>query len=122
ADELLYRTTVRLDDSLHPIEIAGEESAQSLRVGRLPKAGRTNHVAEQHRHCLALLTRACGHRQRRGALLAELPGLVVLVAALGADQHEASVRPTGTHCARALVPSTGAELDRDQLGVLITVT
>ena len=54
ADELLHRASVRLDDSLHPLEVAGEQPLQRLRVDRLAERGRADHVAEEHGDDLAV--------------------------------------------------------------------
>ena len=53
-DELLHRAAVRLDDRLHPLEVAGEQPLQRLRVDRLAERGRADHVAEQHGDDLAM--------------------------------------------------------------------
>ena len=47
ADELLDRAAVALDDRLHPLEVAGEQRPQRLRVGRL--AERRRAVTSQKR-------------------------------------------------------------------------
>ena len=52
ADELLHRPAVRLDDRLHPLEVARQQRPQRLGIRRLPQRGRADHVAEQHRHRL----------------------------------------------------------------------
>src|SRR5215218_6726712 len=36
ADELLHAAAVALDDSLHPLEVAGKQGPQGLRLDRLP--------------------------------------------------------------------------------------
>ena len=56
ADELLHRPAVRLDDALHALEVAGEQGAQRLGVGRLAERGRAGDVAEEDGDGLALLT------------------------------------------------------------------
>jgi hypothetical protein len=48
---------VRLDDALHPLEIAREHPAKSLRVDRLSQRRRAGHVAEQDGDGLPLLAR-----------------------------------------------------------------
>ena len=48
ADELLHRAAVRLDDRLHPLEVAGQQRLQRLRIDGLAERGRADHVAEQH--------------------------------------------------------------------------
>ena len=55
ADELLDRASVALDDRLHLVEVAAEERAQGLRVGRLAERGRADDVAEENRHDLSVL-------------------------------------------------------------------
>ena len=56
ADELLHRTAVRLDDPLHPLEIARQQPLQRLRIHRLTQRRRPDDVAEQHRHHLPVRT------------------------------------------------------------------
>ena len=58
ADELLHRPAVRLDDRLHPLEVARQQRPQRLRIRRLAERRRPGHVAEQHRHRLADLARS----------------------------------------------------------------
>jgi hypothetical protein len=62
ADELLHRAAVRLDDPLHPLEVARQHRLQRLRIHRLPERGRANDVAEKHGHHLAV--RADRHEPR----------------------------------------------------------
>ena len=70
ADELLHRAAVRLDDRLHPLEVAGQQRPQRLRIRRLAQRRRAGHVAEQHRHRLAHLPRrGCRRRERRAAVM-----------------------------------------------------
>ena len=71
ADELLHRAAVRLDDRLHPLEVARQQRPQRLRIRRLPQRRRADHVAEQHRHRLADLARRRRGRERRAAAVAE---------------------------------------------------
>jgi hypothetical protein len=54
ADELLDAAPVTLDDLLHSIEVASQQCAEGLRIGRLTHRGRADDVAEEHRHDLAL--------------------------------------------------------------------
>src|SRR5205823_13227585 len=54
ADELLHRSTMELDDLLHPLEVAGKQRSQSLGICRLAQRGRADDVAEEHGHDLAL--------------------------------------------------------------------
>ena len=51
-DELLHRATMRLNDALHPLEVARQQPLQRLRIHRLPQRRRPDNVAEQHRHDL----------------------------------------------------------------------
>ena len=67
ADELLHRAAVRLDDRLHPLEVAGEERAQRLGVGRLAECGRAGDVAEEDGDGLALQVRHGATLLRREA-------------------------------------------------------
>ena len=69
ADELLHRAAVPLDDRLHPLEVAGEQRAQRLRVELLAELGRAGDVAEEDRDDLALLARCHrgGDAARRSA-------------------------------------------------------
>ena len=78
ADELLDRPPVRLDDALHPLEVAGKQGTQGLGIRRLAQRRRAGDVAEQHGHRLALLAR---DDDWSGALLAELGPVAVLVPA-----------------------------------------
>ena len=71
--------------ALHPLEIAGQQRPQRLRIRRLPQRRRTDQITEQHRHHLAALARATS--ERRGTRFAEPGGVAVLVAAARADQH-----------------------------------
>ena len=89
ADELLHRPPVRLDDPLHPLEVAGEQSSQRLGVGRLAQRGRAGDVAEQDGDGLALLAGGGGALHGRSALLAEPRLLAVLMTTAGADRHAA---------------------------------
>ena len=41
ADELLHRAAVRLDDRLHPLEVAGQQRPQRLRIRLTPRARST---------------------------------------------------------------------------------
>ncbi len=66
ADELLHRTSVRFEDRLHALEIAGKQGAHGLGVCRLPQRGRAGDVAEEDGDGLALLPR----RRRLGQLRA----------------------------------------------------
>ena len=49
-----WRSTI----ALHPLEVAREQRAQPLGIERLAERGRAGHIAEQHRHGLALLVRS----------------------------------------------------------------
>ena len=89
ADELLHRAAVALDDRLHPLEVAGKQRPDRLRVGRLPERRRADDVAEEDGHDLALLRRPCD--RRCPALGAELEGLGGLVAANGTSGHRPSL-------------------------------
>jgi hypothetical protein len=51
---------MRLDDRLHPLEVAGEQASKRLRVGLFAQLRRTGDVAEEHRDRLSLL--AAGRR------------------------------------------------------------
>ena len=89
ADELLNRAAVPLDDRFHPVEVACQQRPQPLRIEGLAERCRAGHVAEEHRHDLALFRGSCG---RRGpALRAELEGLGGLVAANSTSGHEPSL-------------------------------
>jgi hypothetical protein len=52
ADELLHRASVRLDDLFHPLEVAGEQASERLRVGFFAQPRRAGDVAEDHGHRL----------------------------------------------------------------------
>ena len=93
ADELLHRAAVRIDDRLHPLEVAGKQHPDRLRVGRLPQRRRADDVAEQDGHDLALLRRPCD--RRCPALGAELEGLSGPVAANSTSGHTPSLGTRG---------------------------
>ena len=78
ADELLDRAAVRLDDPAHALEVASEQTAHRLRVGRLAEGGRTCHVAEDDCDRLPYLDGGRGSGQRRTALEAELRPVRIL--------------------------------------------
>ena len=63
ADELLHRALVRLDDRLHPLEVAGQQRLKRLRVDGLAERGRADHVAEQHGDDLPMHSRIIPCRQ-----------------------------------------------------------
>ena len=96
ADELLHRAAVRLDDRLHPLEVAGEQRSQRLRVGRLSELRRTGDVAEQHRDHLALLAHI---RSRRGrsTLGAEPESRLGPIPTRGARSHQPRLDPHANH-------------------------
>jgi hypothetical protein len=58
ADELLHAAAVLLDDRLHPLEVAGQQSLQRLRVDGLAERRRADDVAEHDRHDLPLHARS----------------------------------------------------------------
>jgi hypothetical protein len=62
ADELLHCAAVPLDNRAHPLEIAGEETAQRLRVDGLTKRGRARDVAEEDGDGLPLHNRRLERR------------------------------------------------------------
>ena len=64
ADELLHRPAVALDDRLHPLEVAGEQGSQGLRIHRLAKGSRAGDVAEENGDGLPLNT--CRLERRPG--------------------------------------------------------
>ncbi len=78
ADELLDRAAVRLDDPAHPLEVASEQAAHGLRIGRLAERGRPCDVAEDDGDRLPHLQRGRGGGQRRAALEAELRPVRIL--------------------------------------------
>jgi hypothetical protein len=57
ADELLHRPLVRLDDRLHPLEVAGEHPLQGLRVDRIAQRRRAHDIAEEDGDDLAMHSR-----------------------------------------------------------------
>ena len=92
ADELLHRAAVRLDDRLHPLEVARQQRPQRLRVGRLAQRRRTGDVAEQHRDGLADFARDCRRRKPRATAVAKARPDRVLPPATRADEHELRLR------------------------------
>ena len=66
ADELLHGPAVLLDDRLHPLEVAGQQSLQRLRVDRLAERCRADDVAEHDRHDLPLHARSVRPSGSRG--------------------------------------------------------
>ena len=91
ADELLDRAAVPLDDRLHPLEVARQQSAQRLRIRPLAQRRRTGDVAEEHRDDLANFPRRSSGLQRTAALRAEPGGGVRLVPATHAGRHVRSL-------------------------------
>ena len=89
ADELLDRPAVRLDDGLHALEVAGQHSAERLRVGRLAERGRAGDVAEEDGDGLALLARGRRGLERRSAGVAEAGALGILLPAARTRGHGA---------------------------------
>ena len=89
ADELLDRPAVRLDDPLHALEVAGEQGAQRLGVGRLAQGGRAGDVAEEDGDGLALLASGRRGLERRAARVAETRPFRVLRAAARTRGHAA---------------------------------
>ena len=87
ADELLHRSPVRLDDPLHTLEVAGEQGAERLRVGRLAQRGRAGYVAENDGDDLALLSRGGCGRERRCAVRTEGEFALALAPTLRANEH-----------------------------------
>jgi len=53
ADELRHAAAVPLDDRPNPLEVAGEQRKQPLRIERLTEDGQAGEVAEENRHRLA---------------------------------------------------------------------
>src|SRR5262249_43504158 len=94
ADELLDRAAVALDDRLHRLEVGSEQSPQRLRVELLAQLSRAGDVAEENRYDLALFPSWGGLDERRAAHAAEPEAFGVLLAALRADEHPSSVRPS----------------------------
>ena len=85
ADELLHRPLVRLDDSLHPLEVARQQRAQRFGIRLLAQGRRAGQVTENHRHRLPELA-SCGDCGR-AALGAELERRLSLETAGCADAH-----------------------------------
>ena len=96
ADELLHRPAVRLDDPLHPLEVAGEQGPQRLGVGRLAERGRAGHVAEEDGDRLALLARGRSGLEQCAAVRAAWKALRSVLAAVRADRHQPRLVPAGT--------------------------
>jgi hypothetical protein len=62
ADELLDGAPVRLDDRAHPLEVAGQQRLQRLRIRALAERRRADDVAEDHRDDLAMHVRIIAYR------------------------------------------------------------
>src|SRR5574340_1121327 len=88
ADELFDHAAVRLDDRLHPLEVAGEQRAQHLRIRLLPELGRPGQVAEEHGNRLANLPASSACRERGATGVAEAGTNQVLQSATRAGGHE----------------------------------
>jgi hypothetical protein len=93
ADELLNRATVCLDDPLHPLEVAREQRAKRLGIHRLAERSRARHIAEKHRHRLALLASRRCSREWRPAMGTEAEVALAFPAAARADLHSLKTRP-----------------------------
>ncbi len=99
-----------LDDRLHPLEVAGEQLAQRLRVDVLAESGRARHVAEQDRDRLALLARRPRGRDGRaaGGTERELGGQLAPARCTGGHRVEPSLRAASAATPR--VPSPGGRI------------
>ncbi len=93
ADELLNRAAVPLHDRPHPLEIARKQGTHRFRINRLSQRGRAGHVAEQHRHRLALLTLPRLHAKRRTAMGTETEPTAALTPTTCADRHKRRLEP-----------------------------
>ena len=89
ADELLHSAAVQFDDAFHPLEVAGEDGPERLRVGRLAERSRTGHVAEENGDGLALLARGRGSLERGAAGVAEASVLRIWLPAARTREHGA---------------------------------
>ena len=74
------------------LEIAGQNRPHSLRISRLPKRRRADHVAKHHRHHLPMLTHP--DPERSTTPLTKPGGITVRVATLTTDSH---MEQTRTH-------------------------
>ena len=87
ADELLDRAPVVLDDIARHSVVTAQQGVDVLRVGVLAERRRSDQVAEQGGHDLALLGVGGGGGERGAALAAELEAVGKLGVAGGAGQH-----------------------------------
>src|SRR6266511_1561180 len=92
ADVLLDAPAVVLEDLAHLLEVAGHELAERLRVERLAEVRRALEVGEDDRDRLPHLLRGELRRELRPA---ETEAVGVLLAAIWANLHKASVRLEG---------------------------
>ena len=86
ADELLHQPVVAFQDGPGPLEVAGHDPAQRLRVQPLPQRRRAADVADHHRDHLAGAPPLLGG-QGGAAVEAEAGPLRVLLAAARTGQH-----------------------------------
>src|SRR5262249_48657333 len=93
ADELLHRSPVRLDDSLHASEVPGEECAHRLGVGRLAQSGRAGDVAEEDGDRLPLLAGWSGSLEGRAAGETEAGAFGVALRAVRTERHVLRLDP-----------------------------
>src|SRR4029453_14286554 len=91
ADELLDRAAVALDLARHPLVVRAQRGADVFGVGPVGPCREADEVDEEHGEDLPLLA---GRRrlERRAAGEAETSALRVLLMAVRADDHRASVR------------------------------
>ena len=88
ADEFLDRPAVPLDRGPRGVEVASHHGTRRFRVETLGAGGRARHIAEQHGHGLALLTRRLGVAEARSTRVAEARGIAIRGTARGAAAHE----------------------------------
>src|SRR3989442_5347521 len=97
-----------LHDRPHALEVASEQRSQRLRIGRLAQRRRADHVAKEHRHRLALLTRSRRLDERSAAERAESKLLGALAPTARALEHKEEAKPFGSDSHAGSRASAGA--------------
>ena len=111
ADELSDDAAVLLEDRLHLLEVAGEQTPKRLRVESLAERRRAHDVREDHCDVLAHLPLLGRSLERRAAKAAQAELFGVFLPAAGADFHVLSLGSgAGTAQRATRTEATGASL------------
>ncbi len=111
ADELSDDAAVLLEDRLHLLEVAGEQTPKRLRVESLAERRRAHDVREDHGDVLAHLPLLGRSLERRAAKSAQAELFGVFLPAAGADFHVLSLGSgAGTAQRATRTEATGASL------------